>query len=379
MGEYMRERAKTSPHDCMLLNLLQYFTMVVLLRKAEQRNKFTLYLACMRLSLPLLAVANAKNYVHIFTDFLKYWATASDAEKELIEKYGFTLETANGVTISLDYGHEKYVWLVRDSTGNFFRRGSQARIEYAGLCRMEKQKNEGIKTVKTILGEHDYIAGTKRDLKRYDAFALTKLILQFKAMGSFSKFGNRVREPSQDVLHSMHHAGKVLQLDILDVDAIGTQLVSDYLRKYVVKVNPSAKREESNLKKRQFTAGDSEKLCEERVVLAGTTKPAALQKFTVKELLVHLDDIRGHLPEACPVPTLTASSSKSVVVATLAALKPKAFAENPMLRQSLVNAAKSRAYGGALTKDKLCAIVDRPIYSQKLQDMLDITEYEINL
>ena len=120
MGEYMRERAKTSPQDCMLLNLLEYFTMVVLLRKAERRNKFNLYLACMRLSLPLLAVANAKNYVHIFTDFLKYWATALDAKKELVQKYGFTLETANGVTVALDYGHEKYVRLVRDSTGKIF-------------------------------------------------------------------------------------------------------------------------------------------------------------------------------------------------------------------------------------------------------------------
>ena len=84
MGEYMRERAKTSPHDCMMLQLLEYFSMVVLFRKAERRNKIELYIACMRLSLPLLAIANAKNYVHIFTDFLKYWATGSDAEKELV-------------------------------------------------------------------------------------------------------------------------------------------------------------------------------------------------------------------------------------------------------------------------------------------------------
>lgn len=96
---FMLERAKHSPQDMALLNLLQYFELVLLLRKAERRNKVYLYFACMRFSLPLLAVANAGNYVHIFCDMLQYWETCSDAEHALVREYGFTLTTPNGVKI----------------------------------------------------------------------------------------------------------------------------------------------------------------------------------------------------------------------------------------------------------------------------------------
>ena len=48
----------------------------------------------MRLSLPLLAVTNASNYVHIFCDVILYWETCSDCEQELLIKaYGFTMKT----------------------------------------------------------------------------------------------------------------------------------------------------------------------------------------------------------------------------------------------------------------------------------------------
>ena len=338
-----------------------------------------LYLACMRLSLPLLAVSNAKNYVHIFTDFLKYWATASDAEKELVTKYGFTLETVNGVTVSLDYGHEKYVRLVRDSTGKIYRRGSKARIEFAGLCCMDKHNNEGIKTAKTVYGKHDYIEGAKKDLKRYDGYAFIKLVVKLKAMGSFVKVGERAREPNNDALHSMHKPGKILQLGILEVDSTGTQLIKDYLTKFVVIPNPLAKREDSNLKKQHFSAADSEKLCQEKVVLAGSTKSAALQKGTAKELLAQLEQIRHLVPEGTAVPRLPASASKSLVVLTLVALKTKAFEANSELRKTLMDVARSKAYGGALTKEVMCAEMDRPFYSHKLEAMPELTDYEINL
>ena len=61
------------------------------------------------------------------------------------------------------------------------------------------------------------------------------------------------------------------------------------------------------------------------------------------------------------IASLTASLSKTLVIATLAALKPKAFAENTMLRQTLIDKAKSKAYGGAVTNEKLCAMVDQKL------------------
>jgi len=131
---YMVDRAEASPQDMRLFLQLKYFAVLLLFQKAECCNKLDLYFACMRLSLPLLAVENAYNYVHIFTELLKYWATCSDAEQDLIKHYGFTLETPNGMHVGVDYGHEKYVRLVRDSTGKVKRKADKAKIEHSPLC-----------------------------------------------------------------------------------------------------------------------------------------------------------------------------------------------------------------------------------------------------
>lgn len=117
----MLGRAEASPQDMPLLKVSLDMEVSLLLRKAEQRNNIDLYFSCMCLSLPILAVSNAKNYVHIFTELLKYWKTCSKCEKNLIAQYGFVLETSNGVLAGIDYGHEKYVRLVRDTTGKIYR------------------------------------------------------------------------------------------------------------------------------------------------------------------------------------------------------------------------------------------------------------------
>jgi hypothetical protein len=114
---YMRTRAKRSPQDMRLFMQLKYFDMMLLLRKAEHRNKIDLYFACMRLSLPLLAVESCTTYMLIFTEMLRYWDECSPAAVDLIRRYGFVLETPNGTFISMDFGMEKYVHLVRDTTG----------------------------------------------------------------------------------------------------------------------------------------------------------------------------------------------------------------------------------------------------------------------
>jgi hypothetical protein len=104
---YMLSRAKESPQDMRLLKVSLDMEVSLLFRKAERRNNIELYFSSMRLSLPTLAVSNAKNYVHIFTELLKYWTTCSKSEKSLIAQYGFVLETSNGVFVGIDYGFEK--------------------------------------------------------------------------------------------------------------------------------------------------------------------------------------------------------------------------------------------------------------------------------
>ena len=53
-----------------LLNVSLDMEVSPLLRKEERRNNIELYFSSMRLSLLTLAVSNAENYVHIFTELL---------------------------------------------------------------------------------------------------------------------------------------------------------------------------------------------------------------------------------------------------------------------------------------------------------------------
>jgi hypothetical protein len=87
---YMRERAQASPQDMHLYMEFKYFGMLLLYQKAEHCNKIDLYFACMHLSLPLLMVLNAKNYVMIYTETLRFWDTASERDKDVvyIDSYG---------------------------------------------------------------------------------------------------------------------------------------------------------------------------------------------------------------------------------------------------------------------------------------------------
>ena len=95
-----------------------------LVRKSERTNDIDLFFSCLRLSLNhLFTVTNATEYTRICCDLLEYWATCSEFEREIIRQYGFMVETPNGVNAGVDYCHEKFVQLIRDSTGKMHVRG----------------------------------------------------------------------------------------------------------------------------------------------------------------------------------------------------------------------------------------------------------------
>jgi len=243
--EFMRKRAKDSPQDMQLFMQLKYFWTMLLFGKAEHCDKIDLYFSCMHLSLPLLAVENAHNYVLIFTEALKYWATCSIAEKDLIWKYGFTLETPNSVHVGMDFGMEKYVWLVRDSTGKVKRAGSELKIETAALTRPGNQEKEGIKGCRKYKG---------KDLKWYDGLVFVKSMVTFEAMGAWTEDPKeKLLEPSADAVYSMQQPGERLPTELLYTDSVGTALVTQHVKSYMCSRRRLTDRKKSPLHPRDYT------------------------------------------------------------------------------------------------------------------------------
>lgn len=129
----------------------------------------------------------------IYTETLKVWETASERDREVIRKYGFTLRTPNGVNISMDFGMEKYVRLVRESTGKIKRAEFELKAKSAALIGMDKQATEGLKCPKVYVG---------KTVQRNDGRVLAKMMITLESMAAWSE-GDKPREPDTEYVYSM--------------------------------------------------------------------------------------------------------------------------------------------------------------------------------
>jgi hypothetical protein len=109
---YMTEQATNFQEAFLPLNAIIFWEIALLARHSERKNDVDLFLSVLRLSLPLYCNTNATEYTRLACDWLVLWDTASDLDRCLIRKYGFTVETVNGVRVGLDYSHEKFVNMI---------------------------------------------------------------------------------------------------------------------------------------------------------------------------------------------------------------------------------------------------------------------------
>jgi len=111
--EHMLQRAVEVPLCMAVLLDLRLLEIAFMIRDSEKvgtNGDVKMFIASMRLSLPLFAVTNAKNYCHIISEFLEWHAVSSEAEKVLFENFYYTKLSPNGKPIWADRGVE---WTVR--------------------------------------------------------------------------------------------------------------------------------------------------------------------------------------------------------------------------------------------------------------------------
>ena len=95
--EYMKSVAKKSPIAMDILIVVFLWELALLARRCERTNNIKEFFNSLPLYLPLCCGTNSTEYTKICFDLLKYWETCSELEKEVITKYGFTLETGSGL------------------------------------------------------------------------------------------------------------------------------------------------------------------------------------------------------------------------------------------------------------------------------------------
>jgi len=350
--EYQRACAMRNASDAKLFVALEDLTDVFMFRKAERTDNADLYFTCMRLTLPLLAYTNSSWYVHIYSDLLQYWDTASDAEKEVIRKYGFTLKTPNGVTVGLDFGHEKYVRLVRDKTGKIKRRGAKARVESEAYCRMSRLQREGIKQRKVQIQEHDYDprTGKKKFFREHNIEFLTKVMVLLDQMSAWSENNNQRQHEVNLPLEALPAVWPIFggqsNAETLCVDSVGSKARDDYLieNNLANETLPVERVTKGILKVRHFTT-DALKEAKARVSKASVTlsKDTLDKNASALEIKQYLKDVLAF--DVVVPQRAIESGDKRELIGALLPLRAELFKSNNEAKQALEQVAINRLYG----------------------------------
>ena len=100
--EFMVERAREEPIAMCILIEIRFAEVIFMLHKSEKRSKYELFIAALKILLPLFTASHAIKYVLMVADFLVDWFCSSEAEKILFAKANFTRKTKNGSKIFAD-------------------------------------------------------------------------------------------------------------------------------------------------------------------------------------------------------------------------------------------------------------------------------------
>jgi hypothetical protein len=255
-------------------------------------------MSSVRLTLTLYCTTNSTEYARICCDIIKAWETASDLDKALIRRYGFTLQTENEVNVGLDFGHEKFVNIVRDTTGSESKRGNDLRIEHARQCRITHQNEKDINCANERLRPTTTPTGGSVIRKADDVTVYACVTAALEDRGFFSwNSADRLYEPDTDKLYSPLEVGAVLNAAILDTILSGSLTRDKYATTYYIDSVGKVSREkrEVDLKGPESSSKKGGERQEKLRVLATSTSSEILRKNGTRvQLISELERLRDY-------------------------------------------------------------------------------------
>jgi hypothetical protein len=346
--QYMLSIAEQSPLAFSLLNLVEFWEIALLVRKAERTDNLDDALSAIRLSTSLYCVTNSTEYTRLACDVLQGWATASMLEKTILRKYFLTVKSSKGANVGLDFLHEKFVHLTRDNSGKIYHRGVTAKIEQGALCRINLVENKDIKTGINELRAGEIPCSTRHRLRTkagtVEAKDLARVYNKVSEMldryGIFEQTNERRKkcEPTTDKLHSIRKAGAVLKSQLLQLFPEGLERVAVYAVRYYILTQREITRhqKDADLSDIEGTAKKSEQAREKLVALATSTTAKGLASFTKAQLLESFAELKTHAPPEAELPRdILPSDPHPTIVAMLAEYRQSLFNIKPELKDEL--------------------------------------------
>ena len=154
--DFMLKRAKEKPIAMCILIEIRFAEIIFMLHESEKKSKHHLFIAALKMLLPLFTITHATKYVSMTADFLVDWFCCSDAEKIIFSNAIFTRKTKNGSNIFADRYFE---WMVKDLRmwlGKYSTLHHETLIKQvaATLNERKKAKAEGAKVEKNKTDEN---------------------------------------------------------------------------------------------------------------------------------------------------------------------------------------------------------------------------------
>jgi len=364
MHAFILERSRHGPKLNLFFFLMIYCEVMLLFRCAERRNEFETFLAAIHLVLPFASTQHATKYLRICCDWLKYIKICSPAEEAIIKARCFTLLSEHGAHIAIDYVHEKYVNLIRDTTGKNYKVGHEAKIEYATKVSMDNfNRGSTKKTMEKLRHGGLYLSIDPTSVETFDVrtYSLVMQVLEDNDI-----FADET-EVSKLILPL---TGKELDGKVLRIPTIGNGVVSEYTTFYHMENQNLVSRSEKDVKIPPITASGAKivEAANKRIKLATSTLVDEIKESgTMDEIFKEFEKISPYLlrsQQAC-IPKISKAVCKKVMCQLLSNLRESAFLRRPGLKAELERKVKEDLELSGTTVESRTRQLEDPLCSMQ--------------
>lgn len=212
--------------------------------------------------------------------------------------------------------------------------------------------------------DYHVAGGQKKDLRRYEAEALVKLMCTLDDIGAWSS-EKKDREPDTNGFYSLWEVKERLPSSILFTNSMGTKLITEYVKKFLCtkEKRPSSERKEAGLTKACHTVEENKVEYQKLYRVATSTHKATVRSSgTKKRLILELDRLRKYCAE---VPVLKEKEQVDTFASTLVDWRKKVFTSDKSVQGKIEEEVRDE-YFGKCDEPRRSAELTRPFFAHKL-------------
>ena len=320
------------------LRLAEVSMMIRDSEKSGDHGDVDLFLAALRLALPIFAVTHAVKYVRCICEFLKWWETASDAMRMTFRLFIFTRKGPQGGNYFADRCVEETMENIRVPLGKKYQAGQNMKVETTLATLEHRVSNKA--NMDEMLGHH-YSCKSKhwndREVDVTKVFVETfKWCLELNLYGEGpvnlqSRTGSSVEEQTLESSGiTMTPKGEQINAAILTSFSEGQERVRKYFEKFYICYRFQVRRTEAdiNLQHISSTVSQAQKELSKLIIQKTSCNSAQLNdlKWCTKQIIANeIEMLRPSLPKRNQPPTIDIKAGKLQLAETLVKYRTRYF------------------------------------------------------